>query len=153
MPDIGELEAQGHNQSMGYCFPHYFILPMYSSASAYRFRPLGPEETLMDFWSLTRYPEGEEPETPPVPERWEHDDPRWPPIPTQDFSNLPKQQRGLHSSSFEYMRLSERGEGHISNYQRVIDGFLAGYGYDKLLPALQHVNVNPLEMPVLEIDF
>jgi phenylpropionate dioxygenase-like ring-hydroxylating dioxygenase large terminal subunit len=153
MPDISELEAQGYNQSMGYCFPHYFILPMYSSASAYRFRPLGPEETLMDFWSLTRYPEGEEPETPPVPERWEHDDPRWPPIPTQDFSNLPKQQRGLHSRSFEYMRLSERGEGHISNYQRVLDGFLAGYGYDKLLPTLAQVNVNPLEMPVLKIDF
>jgi glycine betaine catabolism A len=51
------------------------------------------------------------------------------------------------------MRLSERGEGHISNYQRVLDGFLAGYGYDKLLPTLAQVNVNPLEMPVLKIDF
>ena len=33
------------------------------------------------------------------------------------------------------MRLSERNEGHISNYHRVIDGFLAGCPYDKLLPA------------------
>jgi hypothetical protein len=47
---------------MGYCFPHYFVLPMYSSASSYRFRPLGPEETLMEIWSLTRFPEGDEPE-------------------------------------------------------------------------------------------
>jgi hypothetical protein len=50
------------------------------------------------------------------------------------------------------MRLSEHNEGHISNYQRVIDGFLAGYPYDKLLPALRKVNVNPLEQPIVELD-
>ncbi len=32
------------------------------------------------------------------------------------------------------MRLSERTEGHISNYQRVIDGFLAGLPYDGCSP-------------------
>ncbi len=153
IPDLNELEDQGFNQPMGYCFPHYFVLPMYSSASSYRFRPLGPEETLMEIWSLTRFPAGAEPETPPLPEPWEHDDPRWPPIPAQDFSNLPRQQRGLHARSFEYMRLSERNEGHISNYQRLIDGFLAGLPYEELLPALERVNVNPLEMPVVEIGF
>jgi phenylpropionate dioxygenase-like ring-hydroxylating dioxygenase large terminal subunit len=152
MPDLNELSDQGYNESMWYCFPHFFVLPMYSSATAYRFRPLGPEETRMDMWSLTRFPQGEEPETPPVPELWEHDDRRWPPIPTQDFSNLPKQQRGLHARSFEYMRLSEQNEGHISNYQRVIDGFLAGYPTEKILPALRKINVNPLEMPVVEIE-
>jgi phenylpropionate dioxygenase-like ring-hydroxylating dioxygenase large terminal subunit len=153
IPDFNDLQQRGLNEPMGYCFPHYFVLPMYSSASSYRFRPLGPEETLMDIWSLTRFPEGEEPETPPVPERWEFDDPRWPPIPAQDFSNMPRQQRGLHARSFEYMRLSERNEGHISNYQRVIDGYLAGLPHERLLPALGKVNVNPLEMPVLEIEF
>ena len=59
IPDLNELEEQGLNEPMGYCFPHYFVLPMYSSASSYRFRPLGPEETLMEIWSLTRFPEGE----------------------------------------------------------------------------------------------
>jgi phenylpropionate dioxygenase-like ring-hydroxylating dioxygenase large terminal subunit len=153
MPDLNELEAQGLNQPMGYCFPHYFILPMYSSASSYRFRPLGPEETLMEIWALSRFPEGEEPQTPPVPEVWEYDDPRWPPIPAQDFSNLPKQQRGLHSKSFDFMRLAERTEGHISNYQRVVDGYLAGLPSDRLLPSLRKINVNPLDMPVVEIGF
>ncbi len=153
IPDLNDLEARGFNQPMGFCFPHYFILPMYSSATAYRFRPLGPEETLMDMWSLTRYPRGEEPETPPVPEAWEFDDPRWPPIPQQDFSNLPKQQKGLHARSFEYMRLGERNEGHISNYQRIIDGFLAGLPYDKIVPALHEINVNPLERPIVDIEF
>ncbi len=152
IPDLNQLQDQGLNEPMGYCFPHFFVLPMYSSAASYRFRPLGPEETLMDIWSLTRFQEGAEPEAPPVPEWWEYDDPRWPPIPAQDFSNMPRQQRGLHARSFEYMRLSERNEGHISNYHRVIDGFLAGYPYDKLVPALAKVNVNPLEMPVVEIE-
>ena len=96
MPDLNELEAHGLNQPMGYCFPHYFMLPMYSSATSYRFRPLGPEETLMEIWSLTRFPEGEDRPRPVPPEVWECDDERWPPIPTQDFSNLPRQQKGLH---------------------------------------------------------
>ena len=152
MPDLNELEAQGRNQPMGYCFPHYFVLPMYSSASSYRFRPLGPEETLMEIWSLTRFPEGEEPATPPPPERWECDDPRWPPIPAQDFSNLPRQQRGLHARGFEYMRLSERAEGGIANFERTVDGFLAGLPHATLLPALRAVNVNPLESPLADID-
>ncbi|HWF14682.1 MAG TPA: aromatic ring-hydroxylating dioxygenase subunit alpha [Acidimicrobiales bacterium] len=151
MPDLNELAEQGIDDTMWYCFPHFFVLPMYSSATSYRFRPLGPEETLMDMWSLTRYPAGEEPEAPAVPEPWPHDDPRWPPIPTQDFSNLPKQQRGLHARSFEYMRLSEQGEGHISNYQRIIDGFLAGLPTEQLLPELRKVNLNPLEQPIVEI--
>jgi phenylpropionate dioxygenase-like ring-hydroxylating dioxygenase large terminal subunit len=151
MPDLNELSERHIDDTLWYCFPHFFVLPMYSSATSYRFRPLGPEETRMDMWSLTRYPPGEEPETPPVPELWEHDDQRWPPIPTQDFSNLPKQQRGLHARSFEYMRLSEHNEGHISNYQRVIDGFLAGLPTEKLLPALRQVNLNPLEQPVADL--
>ena len=34
-----------------------------------------------------------------------------------------------------------------------LDGFLAGLPYEKLLPALQSVNVNPLERPIVDIDF
>jgi nitrite reductase/ring-hydroxylating ferredoxin subunit len=152
VPDLNDLEAKGLNEPMGYCFPHYFVLPMYSSASSYRFRPLGPEETLMEIWSLTRFPEGEERPRPTPPEPWECDDPRWPPIPAQDFSNLPRQQRGLHARSFEYMRLSKQMEGHISNFHRTLDRFLTGRPYDELLPALRSVNVNPLEMPIVEFD-
>ena len=124
---------------------------MYSSASSYRFRPLGPEETLMELWSLTRFPEGQERDKPTPPEAWEYDDPRWPPIPAQDFSNLPRQQKGLHAKGFEYMRLSERAEGGVSNFERLVDGFLAGLPYEKLLPGLEAVNVNPLESPVADL--
>jgi hypothetical protein len=124
---------------------------MYSSASSYRFRPLGPEETLMEIWSLARCPEGEEPRRFTPPEPWAADDPRWPPIPAQDFSNLPRQQKGLHAKGFEYMRLSERAEGHISNFERTLDGFLAGLPYERLLPALQSVNVAPFDKPILDL--
>jgi phenylpropionate dioxygenase-like ring-hydroxylating dioxygenase large terminal subunit len=151
IPDLNDLEARGLNEPMAYCFPHYFVLPMYSSASSYRFRPLGPEETLMELWSLTRFGEGGEPGRPTPPEPWECDDPRWPPIPAQDFSNLPRQQKGLHSKGFEYMRLSERNEGSLSNFERTIDGFLAGLPYDRLFRALGSVNVNPLEMPIVDL--
>ncbi len=105
----------------------------------------------MEIWSLTRFPEGSEPKKPTPPEVWEHDDPRWPPIPTQDFGNLPRQQRGLHARGFEYMRLSEQAEGHLSNFERTLDGFLAGLPYDRLLPALREINVNPLERPVVDL--
>jgi hypothetical protein len=153
MPDLNELEAAGIADSMRYCFPHFFVLPMYSSASSYRFRPLGPEETLMEIWSLTRYPEGEAPGRLEVPVPMAHDDPAVPPIPTQDFSNLPRQQRGLHSRGFEFMRLSEQIEGHISNYHRLIDGYLGGVPDAELRAALAHVNVNPLDRAIVDIGF
>jgi len=152
IPDINQLAEQGLNEPMAYCFPHYLVLPMYSSASAYRFRPLGPEETLMEIWSLTRFPPGTEHPPPAPPEVWANDDERWPPIPAQDFSNVPRQQKGLHAQGFRYMRLSEKNEGHISNYQRLIDGFLAGLAWDRLLPAMGSVNVHPLEMPVVDLE-
>jgi phenylpropionate dioxygenase-like ring-hydroxylating dioxygenase large terminal subunit len=151
MPDLNDLEARGMNEPMVYAFPHFFVLPMYSSASSYRFRPLGPEETLMDIWSLTRFPEGAERVPPTRPEVWECDDPRVPPIPTQDFSNLPRQQQGLHTEGFEYLRLSEQVEGHIGNFHRTIDGFLRGLPSEALLPALRELNVNPLERPVVDL--
>ena len=61
--------------------------------------------------------------------------------------------RGLHAKGFEYLRLSERAEGHIANFERTVDGFLAGLPYERLLPALHEVNVNPLERAVVDIDF
>ena len=153
MPDLNELDTQGINLTFFQCFPHYFVLPMYSSASSYRFRPLGPEETMMEIWSLARVPEGEKADPPMPPELWEADDPRWPPIPTQDFSNLPRQQKGLHAKGFEYMRLSAGLEGHISNFQRTIDGYLAGLPHERLLPALRSVNVYPFDKPIADRGF
>ncbi len=151
-PDLHQITEEGLTSSVNFCFPHYFLLPSFSSASSYRIRPLGPEECLFDLWSLVRYPAGEEPPPPTTPVPMAPDDPRWPPIPKQDFSNLPRQQKGLHAKGFEYMRLSDKVEGMVGNYHRLIDGYLAGFSDEKLLPALQRVS-GPIDDLVGDIGF
>ncbi len=99
-PDLNDLDRRRVIDAIGFCFPHYFLLPQYSSASSYRIRPLGPEQTLFEVWSLTRYPNDRSPGRPTPPEPLAPDDPSWPMIPAQDFSNLPRQQKGLHAKGF-----------------------------------------------------
>jgi glycine betaine catabolism A len=99
---------------------------------------------------LTRYPEGEVPPAIKTPTPMAPDDPRWPAIPTQDFANLPRQQRGLHTKGFEFMRLSNQMEGLIGNYHQLIDGYLAGRDYGDLLPASQHVS-GCIDRPVVDL--
>jgi hypothetical protein len=81
-----------------------------------------------------------------------HDDPRFPPIPQQDYSNLPLQQLGLHAKGFEYMRLSHRVEGMISNYQRLIDGFLGGVATEKLTSGTQ-IASGGMDDPIMDLGF
>jgi hypothetical protein len=49
------------------------------------------------------------------------------------------------------MRLSEGLEGHISNFERTIDGFLAGLSQQQLLPAVEAVNVYPFDRPIADL--
>ena len=135
VPDLCAVSQSDPIHAVEFLFPHYFLLPYFSSFSAYRIRPLGPESCFFEIWSLTMYPEGEEPE--PVMEATilPFDSQDFPPIPRQDYSNIPIQQRGLHAKGFEYMRLSKDVEGLISNYQRIIDGYLAGIPAEKLAKA------------------
>jgi hypothetical protein len=147
MPD---LNAIGPVSPVQFIFPHYFLLPTFGNMSSYRIRPLTAETCLFEIWSLIFYPEDEKRErpVPPVPKR--HDDPSFPPIPQQDYSNLPLQQLGLHAGGFEYMRLSKDVEGQISNYQRTLDGFLAGLPHDKLLKAVQTASAD-FDVPVADV--
>ncbi len=152
IPDLNPLAAQGHTSSVNFCFPNSFLLPVYGNAACYRIRPLGPEQTLFEIWSLTLFPEGEEPEPPRRPEPMPPDDPRWPLIPRQDFANLPRQQAGLHARGFEFMRLSGVVEGLIGNYHRLLDGYLAGLDYDALLPAARQV-CGAIDQPLKDLGF
>jgi hypothetical protein len=92
---------------------------------------------MFEIWSLTHFPEGQEPapvmETTMLP----YDSKEFPPIPQQDYSNIPEQQIGLHAEGFEFMRLSKDIEGLISNYQQILDGYLKGVDPQKLAKA-QH---------------
>jgi hypothetical protein len=98
------------------------------------------------------YPEGEKRERPIAPTSIPADDPSYPQIPPQDYSNLPKQQLGLHSRSFKHMLLSREVEGLISNYQRLIDGYLAGESEEKLCKASQITSAG-LDWPIEDIGF
>ena len=150
--DLHAIDAQGKALGVNFCFPHFFLLPVHGAASSYRIRPLGPEECLFELWSLKRYPDSEARPRPTPPTPRPHDDPQWPEIPKQDYSNLPRQQRGLHTGGFEYMRLSKDMEGLISNYQRLIDGYLAGVPDDKLVEAIQNVS-GPIDVPAANLGF
>lgn len=124
LPDLNAV-AQSHPvNAVEFVFPHYFLLPFFSNMSAYRIRPTGPESCIFELWSLTFYPEGQEP--PPVmePRILPYYSQEFPEIPRQDYSNIPLQQKGMHAEGFEFMRLSKDIEGMISNYNRIIDGFL-----------------------------
>ena len=135
VPDLCSVAQTHPVLAVEFLFPHYFLLPMFTSMSAYRIRPLGPESCFFEIWSLTAYPEGEEPEPVMEPIVLPYNSPEFPPIPRQDYSNIPIQQKGLHAKGFEFMRLSKNIEGLISNYQRIIDGYLAGVPQEKLATA------------------
>lgn len=142
IPDLNAVAVSDPINAVEFLFPHYFLLPFFSSMSSYRIRPLGPERCLFEIWSLTLFPEGEEPEVPMQPTVLPFDSQDFPPIPRQDYANIPIQQRGLHTAGFEFMRLAKDVEGLISNYQRIIDGYLGGVESGKIAAATQLLGGN-----------
>lgn len=142
VPDLNALAVSDPIQAVEFLFPHYFLLPFFTSTSAYRIRPTGPETCLFEIWSLTHFAPGEEPAPVMEPTVLPHDSDQFPPIPRQDYSNIPLQQKGLHAKGFEFMRLSREKEGLISNYNRIIDGYLAGAPANKLAAASQTLGGN-----------
>jgi carnitine monooxygenase subunit len=150
-PDLNAVAVSHPVNAVEFLFPHYFLLPCFSSFASYRIRPLSAETCLFEIWSLTLHPEGKEPPVPMKPVTLPYDSDQFPPIPCQDYSNIPRQQVGLHSEGFEFMRLSKELEGLISNYQRIIDGYLAGAPADKLAKSTQILAGN-FDGPILDLD-
>ncbi|WP_425542477.1 aromatic ring-hydroxylating oxygenase subunit alpha [Sphingomonas oligophenolica] len=142
VPDLNAVAVSDPINAVEFIFPHYFLLPMFSSMSSYRIRPLGPESCLFELWSLTHYPKGEEPEPPMEPTMLPYNSDQFPAIPRQDYANIPIQQKGVHAEGFDFMRLSKDIEGLISNYNRVIDGYLKGAPAEKLAAATQKLGGN-----------
>jgi nitrite reductase/ring-hydroxylating ferredoxin subunit len=141
-PDLNAVAVSHPVEAVEYTFPHFFVLPFLSSFASYRIRPLGPESCLFEIWSLTLFPEGKEP--PPVhePVVLPYNSQDFPQIPRQDYSNIPLQQVGMHGGHFEYMRMSKDREGLISNYHRLIDGYLKGASPAKLAKAQNELGGN-----------
>jgi hypothetical protein len=113
---------------MFFIFPNYFVLPQYGNALVYRVRPNGadPESCLFEVWSLSipaGWDESIRPQRqgPFAPDDADH----WPPIPRQDFSNIERQQRGLHTPGFDGLRLSRDYEAGITNMHHELDRYLS----------------------------
>ena len=151
MPDLNAVAAT-NPAPVEYVFPNYFVLPQFGNMASYRIRPLGPETCLFELWALTLMPENEVRERPVAPTPKAHHDPDWPTIPGQDYANLPLQQSGLHAKGFDYMRLAKDVEGMISNYHRLIDGYIGRGDPDALAQASQIVSTG-LDAPIVDIGF
>ena len=110
-----------------FCFPNFFVLPQFGNALSYRIRPHDddPECCRFEVWSLTTYPEGQELGRARLKGRYDkEDDANWGLIPRQDFSNIERQQRGLHQQSFRELRLASEWECGISNMHEELDRYL-----------------------------
>jgi len=152
MFDIPSVNQSHPFHDVEFMFPHFFLLPSFAAMSSYRIRPLTPETCLFEIWSLVLRPEDEPYDTPKGPTMLPYDSPEFPEIPMQDYSNLPIQQLGLHAGKFQAMRLSREQEGMISNYQRLVDGYLAGLDLETLGKATNVVN-SGYNAPILDIGF
>jgi carnitine monooxygenase subunit len=152
LPDLNAVAVSDPVNAVEFLFPHYFLLPFFSNMSSYRVRPLGPESCLFEIWSLTFAAEGAAPPAPLEPTFLPYDSQDFPQIPRQDYSNIPLQQKGLHAAGFEFMRLSQEREGLISNYQRIIDGYLTRVAPEALAKATQLLGGN-FDGKILDIGF
>jgi hypothetical protein len=109
-------------------FPNYLMLPMYANSLAYRVRPHGDDPNWCKFevWSLTTYPENDEPGRLELTGRYDKDDDEhWGLIPRQDFANLERMQRGIRNRSLKQTTLSEQWEVTIANMHQELDRRLA----------------------------
>ena len=151
VPDLNTVSQTDPVHAVEFLFPHYFLLPYFTSMSAYRIRPTGPESCFFEIWSLTMFAPGEEPDPVMEPIVLPYDSQDFPPIPRQDYSNIPIQQKGMHAKGFDFMRLSKDVEGLVSNYQRLIDGYLAGQPLVKLAKANNELGGN-FDGPIKDLD-
>lgn len=109
-------------------FPNYLMLPMYVNALCYRVRPYGddPDWCRFEVWSLTTYPEGQEPGRAELLGRFDKDDAdHWGLIPRQDFANLERMQRGIKNQTLTHTTLAELWEITIANMHQELDRRLA----------------------------
>jgi carnitine monooxygenase subunit len=150
VPDLNAVKVSHYVHPIEFLFPHFFLLPFMSSMASYRIRPLTAETCLFEIWSLTHFPEGSDHVAPREPTFLPWDSKEFPPIPQQDYSNIPEQQIGLHAGGFEFMRFGKDIEGLLANYQKIIDGYLTGVSKDKLAKAI-HMLCNNFDGPVLDL--
>jgi phenylpropionate dioxygenase-like ring-hydroxylating dioxygenase large terminal subunit len=111
-----------------FVFPNITILPTFGNVLMYRSRPLkgnDPNWCSFELIALRTYAKGD------VVPAWEveectniSDGTHFKLIPRQDFDNIPRQQRGLHSRAIKEIILSGRQEIVIRNMHAELDRYL-----------------------------
>jgi phenylpropionate dioxygenase-like ring-hydroxylating dioxygenase large terminal subunit len=121
-----EPEVLGRWGGEAFIFPNTFFLPQFANCLAYRARPNGddPDSCIFEVWSLTIPYEARTFPRPVVRDVDPHDETAWREIPLQDFSNIPRIQRGLHSHGFDATILAEYQEKSILHVHQEIDRYL-----------------------------
>jgi len=136
---------KGINETMFYAFPPLLRpSPCTRAPSSYSFpAPRARRDPSMEIWSLTPLSLRGRARATHAARDLGVQRPRGAPNPDPGLLQPARQQKGLHNGGFEYMRLSEGIEGGIANFERTLDGFLAGLSHDQLAPALRAVKRQP----------
>jgi nitrite reductase/ring-hydroxylating ferredoxin subunit len=110
-----------------FVFPNLMILPQAGNAMIYRVRPHGsdPDACIFEIFSTRTYPAGEPIPRATVESMDDVTDPeQFRLIPRQDFSNVPRIQKGLHSRGCKQVWLASYYEQLILNMHQEMDRYL-----------------------------
>jgi len=111
-----------------FIFPNLMILPQAGNCMMYRVRPDGfdPDSCIFEIYSTKTLPADETPPRAVVQKMTDVSDPeQFLQIPRQDFSNIPRIQKGLHTSGCKQIWLADYYEKIILNMHRELDRYLA----------------------------
>jgi phenylpropionate dioxygenase-like ring-hydroxylating dioxygenase large terminal subunit len=110
-----------------FIFPNLMILPQAGNAMMYRVRPDGfdPDSCVFEIYSTKTFPAAQEVPRAVVQPMTDVTDPeQFLQIPRQDFSNIPRIQKGLHTSGCKQVWLASYYEMMILNLHQEIDRYL-----------------------------
>ena len=112
-------------------FPNMVFGALPGEMFGFRFRPNGldPESSIFEVLMM-RFPRDDHQPVTPVRIAWSDDPDQlrkdWGDVIYQDFANITKQQRGMHSRSVQAIRLSSYQESLITHFHRTLERYLAG---------------------------
>ncbi|MDP9141779.1 MAG: aromatic ring-hydroxylating dioxygenase subunit alpha [Pseudomonadota bacterium] len=112
-----------------FVFPNLMILPQAGNAMIYRVRPdpNNPDHCNFEILSTKTYPAAEKSPRAVVQQVTDPMDPdQVLPIPRQDLGNIPRMQRGLHSTGCKQIWLASEQEKMILNMHQELDRYLKG---------------------------
>lgn len=118
-----------------FIFPNLLILPNLGNVMIYRIRPNGddPNKCIFEIFSTTTYgPDVEVRRAEPMIVTDATDPEQLLLIPRQDFSNVDRIQKGLHSKGLKQVWLAKNHEAMILNMHQWLDKYLGAPGADSV---------------------